>query len=233
MGSRLPRPARTLTRSTATPLRRHARRLPPRACARCPCPRLHLAIVRSISVYLTSFNLLIVLVPLSVHSSRFAPPRLDGLPTPPNSPQRPRGPVVHPVLVARAQPSFYFDVTRPPTDLRLTPQELNEPASHPPSSHITLVIPGLIWNIEVSSPRTVTVNDIIRALYEKLQRPASNEEYSQHTPPVQQIASLAFAARKKMPGEGVKRFDFLGPKTRFAGLSRSQDGTDRWVVHFY
>lgn len=161
-----------------------------------------------------------------------APLRLDGLPTPPTSPQRPGVPLAHPLLVASSQPPIYFDLKRPPTELRLAPQTLNEPASHPPSSYITLVIPGLIWTIEIPSARTVTVNDILRALYEKLQRPADKREYDAHSQPVQQITSSTFAARRRTPGDGLKRIDFLGPKTRFAGMSRIQDGSDRWVVHF-
>ncbi|EIM89185.1 uncharacterized protein STEHIDRAFT_167070 [Stereum hirsutum FP-91666 SS1] len=155
-----------------------------------------------------------------------------GLPTPPTSPQRPGVPLAHPLLVASSQPPIYFDLKRPPTELRLAPQTLNEPASHPPSSYITLVIPGLIWTIEIPSARTVTVNDILRALYEKLQRPADRREYDAHSQPVQQIASSTFAARRRTSGDGLKRIDFLGPKTRFAGMSRIQDGSDRWVVHF-
>ncbi|KAJ8587277.1 hypothetical protein M405DRAFT_316192 [Rhizopogon salebrosus TDB-379] len=125
---------------------------------------------------------------------------------------------LHPLL--SYGPNLRFNVTRDISEVQLRPgcppTMLLEPAVQPQVSHMTINIYGVpASTTEVINPRGVTVNDVLVKIREMLYRNVSSHEMHR--------SSRAGA---------MKCIDLLGPKIFFTGLTRAQDGSNRWDIHF-
>ena len=119
-----------------------------------------------------------------------------------------------------------------------------ESAFQSPVPFVTLLVPDLGAEIQVggapsgvmaySHPsRPVTVSNVISTLGLWLSQVAAREECKALPPSVMATAAQYFQARTQghPGGDGMRRFDLLCGRVFFAGLSRSNDGPNRWVVH--
>ncbi|KAG1752958.1 hypothetical protein EDB19DRAFT_1627558 [Suillus lakei] len=135
-----------------------------------------------------------------------------------------------------------FNVTRDLACVQLRPDcpptRLWEFAVQPKVSRMTITIPELpAWAIEVVNPHGITVNDVLLKIRETLNRGVTTQEMQMYRPSHAVSAAIdSFKARSRSDqrehAQGVKRFDFLGPKCFFAGLTRARDGSDTWYIHF-
>ena len=119
-----------------------------------------------------------------------------------------------------------------------------ESAFQTPVPFVTLLVPDLGAEIQVGGApsgvmayghpsRPVTVSSVISTLGVWLSELATREECKALSPSVMATAAQHFQARTQgHPGsDGMRRFDLLCGRVFFAGLSRSNDGPNRWVVH--
>ncbi|KAG1832484.1 hypothetical protein EV424DRAFT_1368930 [Suillus variegatus] len=110
-------------------------------------------------------------------------------------------------------------------------------ALQPNVSRMTITIPELpAWIIEVVNPHGITVNDVLLKIRETLNQGVTSHEMQMHRPSHAVGAAIeSFRARSRADQRehalGVKRFDFLGPKVFFVGLTRARDGSDSWNIH--
>lgn len=139
-------------------------------------------------------------------------------------------------------PPMYYNVTRDVQCIQFqsgSQNLLDAPAVHPPCPLLVLSISSLpLWStIEVRNPGGVTARDVLVRIRDVLNRGVSPAEMGTMVSISAAFASASeyFRARTHADprefAQGVKRIDFLGPNVLFAGLSRSRDGQDRWVVH--
>ncbi|KAG2129820.1 uncharacterized protein EDB93DRAFT_1234339 [Suillus bovinus] len=148
--------------------------------------------------------------------------------------------VLHPLL--SRGPNMMFNITLDLARVQLRPDcpptRIWEFAVQPTVSRMTITIPEFpTWIIEVVNPHGITVNDVLLNIRETLNRSVTSHEMQMHGPShAASVAIDSFRARSRAdPREhalGVKRFDFLGPKIFFVGLTRARDGSDSWNIHF-
>ncbi|THH06420.1 hypothetical protein EW146_g9613 [Bondarzewia mesenterica] len=153
-----------------------------------------------------------------------------GLPTPPTSPHHyPSRALLDRHLMYDPSAPLNFNVVNPPTQGLMM---LRQAASQPSVPKLVLMVQGLSWSFEVSNPYGLSVSDVLSAIYHNLHYPTNGQDYEQNRH-AQSSAGRAFQRRATAaPNDGLRRVDFLGSRTRFAGLSKASDGTDRWTVHF-
>ncbi|KAH0826777.1 hypothetical protein J3R83DRAFT_5192 [Lanmaoa asiatica] len=147
---------------------------------------------------------------------------------------------LNPLLSWTGVPALYYDLTRDVQCIQLRPgcppNLIHEPAVHPCCTHLVLSVPSLpLWStIEVRNSRGVTVYDVLARIRDVLNRSVSSTEMGTLVS-ISATATEYFRARTRADprefAQGVKRIDFLGQNVFFAGLLRSTDGRDRWVVH--
>lgn len=117
------------------------------------------------------------------------------------------------------------------------PTRIWEFALQPKVSRMTITIPELpAWIIEVVNTHGITVNDVLLKIRETLNQGVTSHEMQMHRPSHAVGAAIeSFRARSRADQRehvlGVKRFDFLGPKVFFVGLTRARDGSDSWNIH--
>lgn len=77
--------------------------------------------------------------------------------------------------------------------------------------------------------------DVLAQMAQMLHRPVSNQEYGVYSKDAANSASRSFQARVAVDPTamqtGLKRLDFLGGRSNFAGLSIARDNTT-WNVYF-
>ena len=160
--------------------------------------------------------------------------------------------VLHPILAYNPAPCIYFNVTRPPRELAVRPDYTNsktaileESAFQTPVPYVTLFVPDLGAEIQVggapsgamayghSSSYPVTVSNVINALGLWLSQVATRDECKALPPSVMATAAQYLQARTQgHPGsDGMRRFDLLCGRIFFTGLTRANDGSNRWIVH--
>ena len=114
-----------------------------------------------------------------------------------------------------------------------------------PVPYITLFVPDLGAEIQVggaplgamahghSSSRLVTVSNVINTLGLWLSQVATREECKALPPSVMATAAQYFQARTqgRVGSDGMRRFDLLCGRIFFVGLSKTNDGSNRWIVH--
>lgn len=146
---------------------------------------------------------------------------------------------LNPVLESQTLP---FDLSVRPShqNLALPNSALAGPATYPPLPLITLACPDLPWNIQISpspsaspnSAQYVTVQDVLDTLYSKMRTPVKGEEFRTLGPVREREVREAFERRCRRGGgeversKGVKRVDFLGGRTRWAGVRRIDGGKE-------
>ena len=127
----------------------------------------------------------------------------------------------------------------------LNATSLEESAFQIPVPYITLVVPDLGAEIQVggtpsgataygpSSSHAVTVTSVVNTLSLWLSQVATRDECKALPPAVMATATQYLQARTKgHPGvDGMRRFDLLCGRVFFTGLSRTTDGSGRWIVH--
>lgn len=148
--------------------------------------------------------------------------------------------VLHPLL--SRGPNIMFNVTLDIACVQLRPDclptRLWEFAVQPKVPRMSIAISELpAWTIEVVNPHGITVNDVLLKIRETLNRGVTSHEMQMHRPSHAVSAAIdSFRARSRADqrehAQGVKRFDFLGPKIFFVGLTRARDGSDSWTIHF-
>jgi hypothetical protein len=132
-----------------------------------------------------------------------------------------------------------------PTAPGFEPALLDEPATYPHLSSITLVSDLLPWSIHVeasTSPTVpvVTIYDVLQTLHITLRIPIAPCEWDNVPPTVQSLISAAFyyridgirnsSSRETQRRKGVRRLDFLTGRTRLIGLSPVPDKPGVFVV---
>lgn len=195
--------------------------------------------------------------PQPVIPSRAPPSRRTSMPAPVSSGT---GTIMHPVLELTPSgnpPILRYDLVDPPSGsalslrsrdvIRSLTRTLDEAATSPPVSHLTIYCPHLPWTIRVeASSRHVTVNDVLVAIYHSLRRQLSPTEYALlQNGKDRDRAAQAYRDRYKRLRDGraydaeqsggMRRVDFLMEKTRFGGLSRGVDahGREGWMLAVY
>ena len=147
---------------------------------------------------------------------------------------------------------MYFNVTRPTRELIVRPNyaglnvaSLEESAFQTTVPRITLLIPDLGAEIQVGgapsgvtayghpSSQAVTVMSVINNLNLWLSQVATRDECKALPPSVMATATQYLQARTNGNAgvDGMRRFDLLCGRVFFTGLSRTTDGSNRWIVH--
>lgn len=175
--------------------------------------------------------------PSSTHSPSISPNRLAL-----SIPSEPHG--------ALAFPPFDFDVSLDPAvnpvmcnNMQLR-GILNEPATNPPLSSLTLISRDLPWEIIIrpSTMPYVTISDFLGGLYRALRLGATREEFGRESQEKRDAVATAYYNRferhtsdpqlmEREKQKGVKRVDFLSGAHRFRGISKT-DRPDVWVMKF-
>ena len=140
-------------------------------------------------------------------------------------------------LLSGSPPSVIFDVRNDPTTslivaiplLQRYPYFLQQSVSHHSSSAITIVSPDLLWTIKVhtTSDSAVTWDNVFKAIFRALSEPlqdsewglANNERRDNMLTSMEQRTSSSHNGR----GDRVRRVDWLGRRTLFAGLVKDDD----------
>jgi hypothetical protein len=140
---------------------------------------------------------------------------------------------MHPVLRYDPTGRMLFNIANPFTSLQFRPEfaptVMNDVATSTPVTCLYLNLPGYPrWAIQILNPTGITVRDILTNIYQFLHINVCKEEFSSFPIPMQSSASSAFNARTSRDSSersrGLKRVDFLSPRTFFLGLTLAVDG---------
>ncbi|TFK39176.1 hypothetical protein BDQ12DRAFT_72131 [Crucibulum laeve] len=166
---------------------------------------------------------------------------------------------LHPWLNGESPPGdFMLDLSQPTLvplryvgpgqTLMITPEELAQPATHPPLTrmHITCDMmpqwpvvlefdPYFPSPVPGAPPPPITIGDILRKLHQELHKGITHLDYARLSPQEENAVSRAYTRRCRAMGssemmmrnQGVKRVDFLLNKVRFRGLVRDGDTFER------
>jgi hypothetical protein len=153
-----------------------------------------------------------------------------------------RPPLTQPLSII--SPASFHRPTKyvnPPPDRAL----LDEPATYPPLSSITLISDLLPWLIHVEASQTfsvpaVTIDDVLQTLLTNLYIPVTPREWACVPSATQALVTTTFYRRiESIPHsslkeserrKGVRRMDFLLGRTRLAGFIPVADGHGVFVV---
>jgi hypothetical protein len=111
---------------------------------------------------------------------------------------------------------------------------LDEYASHPSTTRMTINISGSPWTFEVTNARGIKVRDILAKVCETMNYNVGNTEFQAFQPAIRNAAVASFQCRGGDQGgfqNGLKRFDFMSGNRFFVGLRRSRDGYS-WDTSF-
>lgn len=109
----------------------------------------------------------------------------------------------------------------------LHPGYLALPASYPVVTHISIRCAAFkrfeeSWKIRIDLGRSISVGDVLRALYDALQTRMTHEEWSRMSDREVNEASRAYTRRSRHSEfekrQGVRRVDFLGKNHIFGGM---------------
>ena len=156
---------------------------------------------------------------------------------------------IHPALGVSNTPLILYDVSYPPSTLRLrnpsiSLQVLLEPATQPPLPFIVIISPQLPWRLTVSAKQYsyVTVSDLLEGAYHALRLNATQTEY-ELLPSKEMKATVSesykrrynrlsnLEERERERTRGLRRIDFLGTRNNFLGLSSTQEGAHVWQLN--
>ncbi|KAG0703476.1 hypothetical protein DFH29DRAFT_440677 [Suillus ampliporus] len=154
-----------------------------------------------------------------------------------------------------AMPVLQWDIRQSPIAARLTTgahistdlaQALSSPVTDPPVSIIEIAIPACfmayMWNVvRVQRTGTITVRDVLDAIYEWLQTPLTRAEmeHIEHVSPTSVEAILRALHERASTSstlqgweylQGPRRIDCLGDIRRWIGLSYSPTGQGMQLV---
>jgi hypothetical protein len=158
---------------------------------------------------------------------------------------------MHPLLGLSDPPPINYDLTLPPATIltrhchSLSERSLSEPATNPPLSCITVVVPDLPrgGTIVVTASRQhsfAAVSDVLNEIHDVLRGYISSADF--HALPLQNSRRVksAYDARCNRIGDtrayqeekrqGVETVDFLMGLTKFMGLSRTSSEVDVWLL---
>ena len=156
---------------------------------------------------------------------------------------------VHPALGVSNTPHILYDVSYPPSTLRLrnpsiSLQVLAEPATEPPLPFIVVISPHLPWRLMVSAKHHsyVTISDLLEGVYHALRLNATQTEYE--LLPSKEMKMTINESYKRRYGRlsnleererertrGLRRIDFLGTRNNFLGLSSTLEGAHVWQLN--
>lgn len=131
--------------------------------------------------------------------------------------------------------SLIYDMSTPPSSLRLPIDRLSEAATWPVSTSMQIACAGLPWPIEITAVRggALTCLTVLCGIFASLHRPVSELEWTVLSPAMQRVAWDAFLGRLQanptQTEEQPRRLDLLSGKTLFRGLSSDVFG--KWVLH--
>lgn len=145
---------------------------------------------------------------------------------------------LHGTLAHRSPPGISWDLRTDPWNLQLARDkrafaalELQESATDPPLTKMTLVHASLPWyiHVEAEEPNIITISHLLWTLYHDLNRAIDVSDY--YCEEVDQSGrELIYEAWVRRTGgndaeakKGVRRVDFLGEKFVFEGLKKKDD----------
>jgi hypothetical protein len=128
-----------------------------------------------------------------------------------------------PLIFDIASPSFSASLApvSPSNPSPLSSTVLSEAAFHPLPTEITIMFASVPWPLEVAVPPSgLSAHDLLRQMHGKLARPVPAEMLAMCPADMQARARTGHHARLRGdPADTtMRRFDFLGGATRFAGL---------------
>lgn len=159
---------------------------------------------------------------------------------------------LHTLLQASHSPIINFDISQHPSTITshrvgLSQRMLDEPATSPPLTTMTLFSPYLRWSIVITASTGrrggfVTVGDVLDGVYRSLRNNITSAEfYSLPGEKERRRVTKAYEQRyRRIHGEreyddekrrGVRRVDFLMGNTRFIGLSPAPHSRDAWILN--
>lgn len=177
------------------------------------------------------------------------------VPVPAPTPTSPTEAQVNPTLqppayLAAAATPLIFDVATekysatiaPPSQYNSTPPNrhfLDEAAFHPaPAAPVTIHFPKTPWplTLSISPGNPLTAHRLLHAIWMKLNKPVTNRVIADFPSDIQASAGTATRARCAADPEaaamGAFRHDFLGGRTRFAGLRPRTGFPGEWDALF-
>ena len=144
-------------------------------------------------------------------------------------------------------PALVFDVIHKPSHSNIlaaqtmapvAPHALNLPATMPRVSQLNLTIPGLPWQVRVTSTtnplHAITNLDVIESVYSSLRVPVSRREWEAlgHNSKSQLRITDAYGKRCAQTRDwenGVRRCDFLLGRTILVGIESKADGSHELI----
>ena len=137
----------------------------------------------------------------------------------------------------RESPESALHIDNP--DKQLSPFDLSQPASTPPSRVLCItcnVFPEP-WPIEIRRPEAITVGDVLESIHSVISRRITQHEWEQLSEKQRARIGVKFDDRCKMSPQreecranGVLRVDCVLAHTLFAGLSASHDEDDTFIM---
>ncbi|KAG8963261.1 hypothetical protein FRC03_003207 [Tulasnella sp. 419] len=131
----------------------------------------------------------------------------------------------------------YISVTHPvPRTNKMTEAEGEYDAVVPRVPKMRIVCKNLPWPIVVKNPTGVTIRDVLEALHTELQKPFTEGEWwiaqdedRKRVSDAWERGCAANSGLKRKKEDGLKRVDWLGDHTLFAGLSRTSRGDEELI----
>jgi hypothetical protein len=124
-----------------------------------------------------------------------------------------------------------------PADSKMPRSVLAEPATHPAFHTLKLIVHGMPWCINVTSPTPfVGVYDVLQSIEKFMDTPVTPAEFkSIPTSAQRDLVNRAFTNRHSgnsaVKNQGMKRIDWLcGKRHRFMGLKTSGKNGMEWEL---
>lgn len=144
-------------------------------------------------------------------------------------------------------PYLYWDLRNPAESARsadtghkISPRVRAHFATNPPVKVFRItcgLFPSSSWNIDISNPHGVTVDDVLRGLHQGLRRRISSSEWARIPRQNQSRVAEAFYDRQRHSSDpqyehssGVRRIDWLLKHSSFVGLSPSVEQPYTWTL---
>ncbi|KIO15529.1 hypothetical protein M407DRAFT_13253, partial [Tulasnella calospora MUT 4182] len=134
------------------------------------------------------------------------------------------------VFDVRVKPSKAYIPSTDGSALPLT-EYFNVPATQPLQRRIQLISRYTGWRIVVENPKGVTIGDVLYRIRDSMNKIASKEEFNSVAEDAQADILKAYqrncsatsnGAKLRDLQEGLKRVDWLGKRTLFAGIQKDE-----------